>query len=89
MPAEIGSTLVWTVYTRDTAGVLADATSPALSVVLPDGWVKTSSAHPTVAAITKTATARTIAFSILGRRADPKMVLIAAFTGTTRLALRA
>ena len=56
MPAEIGSTLVWTVYTRDAAGALADATSPALSVVLPDGTVKTSAAHPTVVAITKTAT---------------------------------
>ena len=56
MPAEIGSTLVWTVYTRDAAGALTDATSPALSVVLPDGTVKTSTAHPTVVAITKTAT---------------------------------
>jgi len=32
--AEIGSTLAWTVLTRDTAGTLTDATSPVATVTL-------------------------------------------------------
>jgi len=53
---EIGSTLTWTVLTRDTAGTLTDATSPVATVTLPDGASKTSTADPSVVAITKTAT---------------------------------